>query len=80
MDINQINNLAKVAFKNTEYQFFMSKINNKQLNIARIFIEDTIEKTKSSNISFVFLKKLDNVITNEIIKNIEINGSKTISK
>lgn len=82
MEIKIVSNLAKASLNEPDYNRFIERIENKQLNSARLFIEDKLENFngKKKSIKFKALSKLDNIITNEVINQIEVNGYKKISK
>jgi len=89
MNIVNLSDTAKSVLDSKDYDTLMSYINNRNLNKARLFIEDKIDdnifSTKLESVSYredkmLRLKKLDNIITNELINNIDIHGTTTISK
>lgn len=84
-----MNNLAKTCLNQNDYDTFMAKVNNQQLNSARLFIEDKMDEVMFNNklqsIShkkqiYSSLKQLDNIVTNEYINQIDVNGATRISK
>lgn len=89
MEIKKISNLAKTCLNNNDYEKFMSKINNQELNSARLFIEDKMDDLMFSNKiesinhkkqQYNNLKNLDNIVTNAYINKLDVNESKRISK
>lgn len=83
----EISNLAKYGMIQRDYDVFMSKINNKQLNSARLFVEDKMDEIVFSKnipipnyVKLGHLKKLDTIITNEYINQLDVNGPETVSK
>lgn len=82
MEIKIVSNLAKASLNQSDYEKFIQKIENKNLNSARLFIEDKLENYtgKKKAIQYQALSKLDNIITNEVINQIEVNGYKKISQ
>jgi len=89
MNIVNLSDTAKSVLDSKDYDTLMSYIKKRNLNKARLFIEDKIDdnifSTKLESVSYredkmLRLKKLDNIITNELINNIDIHGTTTISK
>ena len=88
MDIMKVSDLAKSGLNEVNYNKFMSHINNRKLNNARLFLDNQIDElifsTKLDTVKFrheriVNLKKLDNIITNEYINQMDINGATAVS-
>lgn len=89
MNIINLSDTAKSVLNGQDYNILMKHINNRDMTTARIFIEDKIDElifsTKLDSVNYrqekvVRLKQVDAIITNEIINNIEVNGTTTISK
>lgn len=83
MEIIKINSLAKSCMTEKDHNKFMSNINTKNLNSARLFLEDKIDeivfskKMKSiveQQYKYTRLKELDNIVTNEYINQIDVNA------
>lgn len=89
MDIVKVSDLAKSGLNEINYNTFMAHINNRKLNDVRLFIDNQIDElifsTKLNTVKFrhekiINLKKLDNIVTNEYINQIDVNGTATVSK
>ena len=86
MDIVQVSNTAKSVLNDNEYAKLMKHINNRDLSTARIFIEDKIDEIIFSRKVGVFnyeklksFKKLDSIITNEYINNIDVKNATRVN-
>lgn len=88
MDIVKLSDTAKSVLDNSNYEILMGHINNRNMNNARIFIEDKIDElifsTRLDSLGYrhekiMRLKEVDTIITNEIINKINVNGATTIS-
>ena len=86
MDIVQVSNTAKSVLNDNEYAKLMKHINNRYLSTAIIFNEDEIDEIIVSRKVGVFnyeklksFKKLDSIITNEYINNIDVKNAKRVS-
>lgn len=88
MDIVKLSDTAKSVLDNSNYEQLMAHINNRNMNNARIFIEDKIDElifsTRLDSLGYrhekiMRLKEVDAIITNEIINKINVNGATTIS-
>lgn len=83
MEILKVSSIAKTCMNENEYNKFMVSLNNQQLNSARLIVEDKIEELSSSKnfaqtMRYSQLKKLDNIVTNEYINKIDVNGRTSI--
>lgn len=88
MNIVKLSDTAKSVLNDSDYNKLMGHVNNRDLNSARIFIEDKIDqnifstKVDSSLMRYEKAKRLqtiDSIITEELIKTIDVNGARTIS-
>lgn len=88
MDIVKLSDTAKSVLDNSNYEQLMAHINNRNMNNARIFIEDKIDElifsTRLDSLGYrhekiMRLKEVDAIITNEIINKTKVNGATTIS-
>jgi hypothetical protein len=88
MNIVKLSDTAKSVLNTTNYEILMAHINNRNLNNARIFIEDKIDEiifsTRLDSLGYrhekiLKLKEVDSIITQEIINKIDVNGAATIS-
>jgi len=86
MDIVQVSNTAKSVLNDNDYAKLMKHINNRDLSTARIFIEDKIDEIIFSRKVGVFnyeklknFKKLDSIITNEYINNIDVKNATRVN-
>lgn len=88
MNIVKLSDTAKSVLDNSNYEILMGHINNRNMNNARIFIEDKIDEiifsTRLDSLGYrhekvMRLKEVDAIITNEIINKTEVNGATTIS-
>lgn len=87
MNIVKLSDTAKSVLDNPNYEILMGHINNRNMNNARIFIEDKIDEiifsTRLDSLGYrhekvMRLKEVDAIITNEIINKTEVNGATTI--
>lgn len=88
MNIVKLSDTAKSVLDNPNYEILMGHINNRNMNNARIFIEDKIDEiifsTRLDSLGYrhekvMRLKEVDAIITNEIINKTKVNGATTIS-
>lgn len=88
MNIVKLSDTAKSVLDNSNYEILMGHINNRNMNNARIFIEDKIDEiifsTRLDSLGYrhekvMRLKEVDAIITNEIINKTKVNGATTIS-
>ncbi len=89
MNVVKVSDTAKSVLNGSDYNILMGHINNRKMNNARVFIEDKIDNiifsTNLESVSYrhekiMRLKEIDAIITDEIINNIKVNGTTTISK
>lgn len=88
MDIVKLSDTAKSVLDNQNYEILMGYINNRNMNNARVFIEDKIDEiifsTRLDSIGYrhekiLRLQEVDAIITEHIINNINVNGATKIS-
>ena len=88
MDIVKLSDTAKSVLDNQNYEILMGHINNRNMNNARVFVEDKIDEiifsTRLDSIGYrhekiLRLQEVDAIITEHIINNINVNGATTIS-
>lgn len=86
MEIGTISNLAKGGMVESDYNNFMARINNRQLNLARLFVEDKMDEIVFSREPrpnyerLKHLKRLDAIITQEYINQIDVKDVTRVSK